>query len=136
MAKILLIDDELDIRDSVAAVLEREGFEVTTTKNAETGIQALSEQEFDLVISDIIMPGMDGAKAIRSIRDTNPNIRILAISGGGNLGPTSYQPDAITTTAYLQAATEAGANGILTKPFQRADIVNAVQQAMSDANQD
>jgi len=134
MTRILLIDDESDIRDSVAAVLKREGFEVTTTENAETGIQALSDQEFDLVISDIIMPGMDGAKAIRNIRDINPNIRILAISGGGNLGPTSYQPDAITTTAYLQAATEAGANGILTKPFQRADIVNAVQQAMSDAD--
>jgi len=135
MTRILLIDDELDIRDSVSAVLQREGFEVTTAKDAESGLQALGEQQFDLVISDIIMPGMDGAQAIKSIRETDPDIRILAISGGGNLGVTSYQPDAITTTAYLQAATEAGANGVLTKPFRRADIVNAVQQLLSGAGQ-
>jgi len=132
MMTILLIDDESDIRDSVATVLQREGFAVTTAKNAEIGLQALHEKAFDLVISDIIMPGIDGVQAIRSIRDTHPDMRIIAISGGGNLGLTSYQPEAITTTAYLQAAIEAGANSVLTKPFRRADIIAAVQQAMSD----
>lgn len=131
MARILLIDDELDIRDSAAAVLQREGYDVTVAKDAESGLQAVREQKFDLVICDIIMPGVDGVQAINSIRDTNPEIKIIAISGGGNIGLSSYEPEAITTTAYLQAATEAGAYGVLTKPFGRADIINAVHQALS-----
>ena len=134
MARILLIDDELDIRDSTAAVLRREGYDVMVAKDAESGLRAVREQKFDLVICDIIMPGVDGVQAINSIRDTNPDIKIIAISGGGNIGLSSYEPEAITTTAYLRAATEAGAYSVLTKPFGRADIINAVHQTLSEVD--
>jgi len=132
MAKILLIDDELDIRDSVAAVLERDGFEVTAAENATDGLQALSDQEFDAILTDIIMPDFDGVEAIKRIRKSNPTVKIIAISGGGNIGLTSYKPEAITTTAYLQAATEAGADAVLTKPFGSNDIIQTVRSVLSE----
>ena len=52
--------------------------------------------------------------------------RIIAISGAGNFGASAYQPDAITTSAYLAAANKAGAHIILTKPFDSADLLKAV----------
>jgi CheY-like chemotaxis protein len=128
MATILLIDDETDVRESIAKVLSREGYEVATAPNVEQGLKLLDKQHFDVLITDVIMPGIDGVQAIRLVREINPGIRIIAISGGGNFGPKSYQPQAITTTAYLQAATEAGADWVLTKPFERADIVDAVRR--------
>lgn len=132
MVNILLIDDEPDVRDSVAKVLGREGFSVVSVENARQGLEALEQQSFDVLITDIIMPGMDGVEAIRDVRKKNPDIRILAISGGGNFGKKHYQPEAITTTAYLQAATEAGANWVLTKPFERSDLVDAVNGLLDE----
>jgi CheY-like chemotaxis protein len=126
MAKILLIDDELDIRGSVAKVLGRAGHEVVTAENANVGLALLESQHFDILITDIIMPGKDGVQAIRDVRANNPDIAVLAVSGGGNIGKRFYEPDAITTSAYLQAAINAGANGVLTKPFQRQDLIEAV----------
>jgi CheY-like chemotaxis protein len=123
MTSILLIDDEVDVRDSMAKVLGREGYDVITVDNADAGLATLKTQNVDLLISDIIMPGMDGVQAIKQIRADYPDIKILAISGGGNFGLKAYKPEAITTTAYLQAATEAGADWVLTKPFERAEIV-------------
>jgi DNA-binding response OmpR family regulator len=128
---ILLIDDEIDVRDSVEKVLCREGYEVSTAENVEQGLKLLDEQHIEVLITDVIMPGIDGVKAIRLVREKNPNIRIIAISGGGNFGPKSYQPQAITTTAYLQAATEAGADWVLTKPFDRSEIVDAVRRLVT-----
>ncbi|MDH4125009.1 MAG: response regulator [Gammaproteobacteria bacterium] len=133
MSSILLIDDEFDVRSAVAKVLSREGFEVSTAENVEQGLKLLDKHHFDVLITDVIMPGIDGVQAIRLVREINPDIKVIAISGGGNFGPKSYQPQAITTTAYLQAATTAGADWVLTKPFQKADIVDAVRQLVSPA---
>jgi CheY-like chemotaxis protein len=133
MTTVLLIDDESDVRDSVAKVLSREGFDVATAENVEQGLKLLGKRPFDVLITDVIMPGIDGVQAIRLVREINSDIKVIAISGGGNFGPKSYQPQAITTTAYLQAATEAGADWVLTKPFQKADIVDAVRQLVPPA---
>jgi DNA-binding response OmpR family regulator len=126
MINILLIDDEEDVRDSVAQVLSRAGYRVETTDNAEMGLTMLEENDFDLLISDIIMPGIDGVQAIKAVRKKNKKMKILAISGGGNFGLKYYKPQAITTIAYIQAAADAGADSILTKPFTRAELVAQV----------
>ena len=130
MINILLIDDEKDVRDSVAQVLSRAGYRVETTENAEMGLAMLEENNFDLLISDIIMPGIDGVQAIKAVREKNKNMKILAISGGGNFGLKDYKPQAITTTAYLQAAADTGADSILTKPFTRAELVELVNNLL------
>ncbi len=131
MTRILLIDDETDVRESVAKVLSRAGFDVSTAVNAEQGLELLEKQDFDLLISDIIMPGIDGVQAIKIIRRSHANMKILAISGGGNFGLDSYKPEAITTTAYLQAAADAGADWVLTKPFDRTELLDCVQQLVA-----
>jgi CheY-like chemotaxis protein len=128
MVSILVIDDETDVRASVSKILGRAGYDVTATESAESGLQMLVGQSFDVLITDIIMPGMDGVQAIRRVREEMPSIKIIAISGGGNFGMKNYEPTAITTSAYLQAARAAGADWIMTKPFARADLVEAVEQ--------
>lgn len=130
MTAILLIDDDDDVRASASAVLGREGFEVVTTADAAEGLRVLGERPFDLLITDIVMPNMDGVHAILEVRKTLPHIKIVAISGGGNLGNDQYQPQAITTTAFLLAATEAGADWVLTKPFSRDELTDCIKQLL------
>jgi YesN/AraC family two-component response regulator len=127
MLSILLIDDERDVRDSVKKILEKSGYSVFSASNATEGIASAEAQEFDIVITDIIMPGVNGVDLIKQMRKLMPKVRILAISGGGNFRPAEYRPEAITTTAYLQAALKAGADGILTKPFEKSELLESVR---------
>ena len=87
MTNILLIDDETDVRDSIAKVLGREGYDVDSASNAESGLALLGKKTFDVLITDIIMPGLDGVQVIIYVRDISPSIKVIAISGGGNFGP-------------------------------------------------
>lgn len=132
MKNILLIDDEEDVRDSVERILEMAGFDVEAVSSAEEGLARIGEKDFDLVITDIIMPGINGVDAIKCIRRTSPDIRVLAISGGGNFGLDAYKPEAVTTAAYLQAATDAGADAILTKPFQKTELLQSIQRLTAE----
>jgi CheY-like chemotaxis protein len=128
MTTVLIIDDESDIRDSVGQVLTRAGYTVRTARTGSEGVAAYQQEAADLVITDMIMPNGHGLELIKTLRREHPEARIIAISGGGNFGPQAYKPEAITTSAYLAAATAAGANRVLTKPFDRATLLEAVQQ--------
>ena len=110
MHHVLVIDDELDVRDAVKRVLDRAGYSVRTADAAAEALVELRRRPADVVITDIIMPKINGVEAIESIRREFPSVRIIAISGGGNFGITAYQPTAITTSAYLAAAQLAGAH--------------------------
>ena len=113
---------------AIESVLRQAGHDVETANLAETALTILKERSFDVLIMDIIMPGMDGVEAIRHVRNISPDVKVIAISGGGNLGRENFKPEAIATTAYLQAAVEAGADWVLTKPFERADLVDTVSR--------
>ncbi|NOQ87627.1 MAG: response regulator [Gammaproteobacteria bacterium] len=126
MGSILIIDDEEDIRDALQMVLESAGHDVKVASNGNDAVELQREEPADLIITDIIMPGKDGVDTIKEIRQEFPGIRIIAISGGGGVQPTEYVPEAITTTAYLAAAKEAGADMVFTKPFERKDLIQAV----------
>jgi len=130
MTKIIVIDDEKDIRDVLKIVLEREGFDVSTASNSDDGLELLRNDGADLVITDIIMPGKDGVDTVYTIRMEFPNTKIIVISGGGKVTPMEYEPSAISTSAYLASATAAGADMTLTKPFDRAEILSAVNELM------
>jgi CheY-like chemotaxis protein len=130
MQRILIVDDELDVRDSVKCVLDLAGYEVLTADNATDALSQLGRTPMDLVITDIIMPKMNGVQAIESIRRAFPLVRIVAISGGGNFGVVGYQPTAIATNAYLKSAEEAGAHMVLTKPFEVDDLLEAVEKLL------
>jgi CheY-like chemotaxis protein len=130
MHRILVIDDEPDVRDSIKRVLDRAGFSVRVIDNATDAMLELKRLAADVVITDIIMPKVNGVDAIDCIVREFPMVRIIAISGGGNFDVSGYQPAAITTTAYLTAAKRAGAHLILTKPFESRELIEAVEQVM------
>lgn len=130
MHNILIIDDEQDVRDAMRRVLERIGFHVRTAVDGDDGLAQLRRGECDVAITDIIMPKSNGVEVIANMRREFPTLRIIAISGGGNFGIADYQPNAITTTAYLAAASKAGADLVLTKPFEIDDLVTAIAKAL------
>lgn len=69
------------------------------------------------------------------MRQEYPGLRIIAISGGGGVEPLAYKPGAVTTTAYLAAAKEVGADRVLTKPFDRKDLIQAVDDLLGKLQQ-
>ncbi|HEY1874812.1 MAG TPA: response regulator [Steroidobacteraceae bacterium] len=130
MANVLVVDDEVEVGEAVRRVLERAGYVVTVASNAAAGMDAVARQAPDVVITDIIMPRVHGVELIKILRERYPRIRVIAISGGGSFGPLAYKPDAISTHAYLAAAREAGAEEILTKPFDLTDLIAAVRRLL------
>jgi DNA-binding response OmpR family regulator len=130
MANILVVDDEVDIGEVVRRVLERAGYAVSVTHNATTALDAAAREPPDVVITDLIMPKVHGVELIRTLRESYPGIRVIAISGGGSFGPLAYKPDAINTHAYLARRREVGAEEILTKPFDLTDLLAAVRRLL------
>ena len=130
--KILIIDDEKDVRIVLREVLQRAGYEALVAADAREGLDKLADEGIDLVITDVIMPGMDGVATVEKIREGYPDVPIIVISGGGNVAPMDYEPGAISTSAYLASATNAGADRTLTKPFERQELVKVVDELLSD----
>jgi CheY-like chemotaxis protein len=126
--RILVIDDEPYVLEALVRVLTSTDVAVIAAANADAGINILRGSPFDFVIIDVILPGMDGVAAIKIMRREFPLVRIIAISGGGNFGLNSYMPDAISTNAYLAACKAAGADGVLAKPFETADLRSLIEQ--------
>lgn len=132
MAKILIIDDEEHVRAALKQVLERAGYEVEVAATGNEGLELMKGQGVDLVITDVIMPGIDGIAAARKIREKYRNTRIIVISGGGKTAPDPYEPDAISTRSYLASASSAGADRTLAKPFDREEILRAVRDVLKE----
>jgi CheY-like chemotaxis protein len=129
--RILVIDDEPFVLEALKRVLASGTVAVIAASTADAGLAAMSEAPVDLVIIDVILPGMDGVEAIKLIRRDHPGVRIIAISGGGNFGLNSYLPDAISTSAYLAACKAAGADGVLAKPFETAELRSLIDQVQA-----
>ncbi len=121
MAKILVIDDEEQLRDLLKQMLSRDGHDVTTAFDGVEGIRVFNEFKPDLVITDIIMPNKDGIEVITELLSKNPKIAIIAISGGRR---------AITAEFNLESAELLGVKGILSKPFTREQLREAVKHAL------
>jgi len=85
MAKILLIDDERSIRNTIKEVLEFEKFEVETAEDGEQGLELFKNKPFDAILCDIKMPRMDGHEIFKTIHELNPDIPIIMISGHGTI---------------------------------------------------
>lgn len=116
MSTILVIDDDAQILHLCQALLEREGYTVVAAETAEAGIAACRSQSVDLVLTDIIMPDKDGFETIGEVRSEFPDIQIVAMSGGGRLGPGDYLP----------LAMKLGAGDVLAKPFTREELLTTV----------
>jgi YesN/AraC family two-component response regulator len=116
MYNILVVDDEPMIREGLKMALEMEGHKTCTAADGSEALRMINEHKPDLVITDIIMPESDGIEVICTIRDKFPDIKILAISGGGR----------ISAKDHLKIAQQLGASGIMTKPFSTAELVTEI----------
>ena len=132
MARILIVDDEEHVRAALKQVLERAGYEVAVAATGNEGLELMKRDRADLVITDVIMPGIDGITTARKIREKFRNTRIIVMSGGGKAAPEPYEPDAISTRSYLASASSAGADRTLTKPFDRQEILRVVRSLLDE----
>ncbi|NOQ47507.1 MAG: response regulator [Desulfobulbaceae bacterium] len=121
--RILVIDDDEQMRILLRQVMEWAGHEVAEAENGRQGMQKQRQQPADLVITDLIMPEQEGLETIGSLRKEFADVKIIAISGGGRIGPE----------AYLPAASELGANRVFSKPFDVQELVTAVRELLDDA---
>lgn len=122
MAKILIIDDDTQYRALVRRMLEADGYEVVDAREAKSGHELFDEANPDVVITDILMPGVDGIELIRRLRQEGRSVPIIAISGGGYCPPDLY----LLSSQYL------GATLTLSKPFRREELLDCVQKVLSD----
>lgn len=130
MNSVLIVDDDAAVGDAISRTLRRAGYEVRVITRPEGALDAYREARADLVITDIIMPNVNGVDLTAALRREDPAARVLAISGGGNFASAQFQPEAITTTAYLAAASKAGADAVLTKPFESTELLAAVRRLL------
>lgn len=131
--RILVIDDEAFVREALERVLKSPTTTVIGAPDAAAGLALLRQAPVDLVIVDVVLPGMDGAAAVKEIRRDCPGTRIIAISGGGNIGLSAYRPEAISTNAYLEACRAAGADRVLAKPFETAALRAMIEELFGAA---
>ncbi|MBI5248067.1 MAG: response regulator [Desulfomonile tiedjei] len=123
MARILVIDDDAGIREVIRRTLEKAGHEVFEAPNGKVGIELYEHEGPDIIITDMIMPEMEGAETIISIRSDRLDAKIIAISGGG--------PSRDISTC-LRVGEMAGAARTLSKPFTQEQILKAVQDLAED----
>ncbi len=121
MSAILVIDDDPAVREVVREMLRGEGHEVSTADNGRQALEALAAEVFDLVVTDLIMPEQEGIETIAEIRRRDPDIPIVAMSGGGRLGPGDY----------LETARFLGADATLAKPFGRQELIATVEALLA-----
>ena len=123
MARILIIDDEPQIRSMLTLMLERDGFEVVEAPDGVEGIKVYRQNPADLIITDLIMPNKDGIGMIIELKKEFPDVKIIAMSGGG-----LNKPD-----GYLKGAKKLGASCTLTKPIDREEMLRAVRDILKDS---
>lgn len=119
---ILVVDDDSGVLKMTELMLSDGGFNVIVSSNAREGLGILKAQKVDLIITDIIMPEMEGIELISQLRKDHPALPIMAISGGGR----SHNTD------FLKFAKKLGAKVVLEKPFRREALLEAVNRAFGD----
>jgi DNA-binding NtrC family response regulator len=120
MARILIIDDEAQIRSMLRLMLERDGYEVVEAPDGIEGIRVYRQKPADLIITDLIMPNKDGIGMIIEIQKEFPDVKIIAMSGGGLNKPEGY----------LKGAEKLGAVCTLKKPIDREIMLRAVKNTI------
>lgn len=116
---VLLVDDDPDYLLMLKTMLERDSHEVLTASSGKEALTIAKDASFDLVITDIIMPEVEGIELIQQIKKLHPSMNCIAISGGGHFG----------SVPYLKAAEKLGAFQTLSKPFSREELRKAIDMA-------
>lgn len=121
MAYILIIDDDAMILDLLCEIFASEGYQTAGAANGKEGLKMYQEHPADLIITDMIMPEMEGLETIMAIRKDNPEAKIIAISGGGRNSPDDY----------LVLAKNFGAKATFSKPAERQALLTAARELLA-----
>ena len=121
MTRILVIDDEESVRTVLRQMLEKEGYEIEDAEDGAVGLKLLHEHLPDLIITDLFMPEKEGIETMIEVRKHFPQVKIIAISGGGRMGKLDLLP----------MAESFGAQRTLAKPFERKELLETVKDVLS-----
>jgi CheY-like chemotaxis protein len=122
MPGVLIVEDDKELREMLKMSLLRRGITVLEAENGKDAIVHFKPLLTDLVVTDLIMPEEDGLKVVIKLRELKPSIKIIAISGGGKVGPGSY----------LNLAKALGADAIYSKPFSVNDLILKIEQLLDN----
>jgi len=122
MQTILLIEDDSQTRKLLMRMLDSAGYNVLEAVDGREGVEIFNQNPIDLVITDLVMPEQEGLETIRMLRSLVSDVKIIAISGGGRIGPENY----------LSMAERLGASQTLKKPIKREDLLTAVKGVLQE----
>ena len=117
MSKILILDDDQQIIKMTSLLLAKHGHDILTSTNGTNAIETMTAERVDLLITDILMPEMDGLEVINACRKAGLPVKIIAMSGGRRK---------ISAEFNLQSAEMLGASQVLPKPFSQQQLLSAV----------
>jgi DNA-binding response OmpR family regulator len=120
VARILVIDDDDQLRRMLCLALKRAGYVVVEARDGNEGLQRFREEPADLIITDLLMPDKEGLETIMDIRREFPQAKIIAMSGGGRAGNLNF----------LQVAERLGAQRTMAKPFDLQAMLAAIQELL------
>ena len=118
MIRVLLVDDDENVRYTLARVLRKAGYEVVEAEEGGEALECLNKQPVDVVVTDILMPGMEGIETIMKLREQAAALPIIAISGGGRVG----------LGEYLESAKLLGADYTFEKPFDERELIARIEE--------
>lgn len=118
---ICVIDDDESVRQTVGRILKSAGYAVVDAKDGEAGLRVVERSNPAMIITDIVMPNREGIETIREAKQRFPQVPIIAISGGGRLGPDGF----------LDLALKLGADDCLAKPFRPAELLDKVTRLLN-----
>jgi YesN/AraC family two-component response regulator len=121
MKRLLIIDDDFFVRDMLERLMRKAGFDVATAENGADALKLHRSNPADLVITDIIMPEKEGLETITEFRRFFPAVKVIAISGGGRIGPANY----------LKMATLLGADRTFAKPVDTTQLLSSVKELLA-----
>ena len=117
MALLMIVDDDPMIRKMLVTVFKDENYDVIDAPDGKTALRIFRDEDVDVVITDIIMPDVEGIETIRELRKIKPDVKIIAFSGGGTLAPDGY----------LKLASSMGAQYTFQKPVSIKELSKAVK---------
>ena len=120
MARILLIEDNNELRTTLAELLALAGHTVVEAGNGRVGLDLFRQGGADLVVTDLVMPEIEGLEVVRQLRNADSPVNVIAISGGGRA----------SAAVYLEAARLLGASKMLHKPFTAAVLLAAIDELL------
>ncbi len=120
MTQILIIDDDDDFRKMLNLMLKQAGYDVVDAADGNEGLKSYNKEQIDLVVTDIFMPEKEGIETVMELRTINPDVKIIAISGGGTRGNLNY----------LDHMKILGVQKTLDKPFDPEELLAAVTELL------